>query len=308
MIVKKILLIILLLFVFNKVSLAEIKILVSVDNEIITNHDIKKEINYLEILNPTIIKLNLNQKLDLAKNSIINQIIKEKEINKFMNTDSKNEFVDNYLRGLYSKLGFNSEQEFENILGEKKNYSLLEIKKKIKIELLWNELIYSRYGNQVKINKKEILEKINTLQNDSKKEYLLSEIVFTKKKGITIQDLFKEIQLSINEIGFNNTANIYSNSDSSKFGGKIGWISTLSLSKKILEKLNQINQGEYTDLIKLGNDFIILKIEDIKIRSSTINKEKEFERLVNLETNKQLNKFSKVYFNKSKINYSINEK
>ncbi len=308
MIVKKILLIILLLFVFNKVSLAEIKILVSVDNEIITNHDIKKEINYLEILNPTLIKLNLNQKLDLAKNSIINQIIKEKEINKFMNTDSKNEFVDNYLRGLYSKLGFNSEQEFENILGEKKNYSLLEIKKKIKIELLWNELIYSRYGNQVKINKKEILEKINTLQNDSKKEYLLSEIVFTKKKGITIQDLFKEIQLSINEIGFNNTANIYSNSDSSKFGGKIGWISTLSLSKKILEKLNQINQGEYTDLIKLGNDFIILKIEDIKIRSSTINKEKEFERLVNLETNKQLNKFSKVYFNKSKINYSINEK
>ncbi|MDC3106609.1 peptidylprolyl isomerase, partial [Candidatus Pelagibacter sp.] len=142
----------------------------------------------------------------------------------------------------------------------------------------------------------------------SKKEYLLSEIVFTKKKGITIQDLLKEIQLSINEIGFNNTANIYSNSDSSKFGGKIGWISTLSLSKKILEKLNQINKGEYTDLIKLGNDFIILKIEDIKIRSSTINKEKEFERLVKLETNKQLNKFSKVYFNKSKINYSINEK
>lgn len=308
MIVNKILLIILLLFVFNKVSLAEIKILVSVDNEIITNHDIKKEINYLEILNPTLVKLNLNQKLDLAKNSIINQIIKEKEINKFMNIDSKNEFVDNYLRGLYSKLGFNSEQEFENILGEKKNYSLLEIKKKIKIELLWNELIYSRYGNQVKINKKEILEKINTLQNDSKKEYLLSEIVFTKKKGITIQDLLKEIQLSINEIGFNNTANIYSNSDSSKFGGKIGWISTLSLSKKILEKLNQINKGEYTDLIKLGNDFIILKIEDIKIRSSTINKEKEFERLVKLETNKQLNKFSKVYFNKSKINYSINEK
>ena len=308
MIIKKILLIILLLFIFNKVSLAEIKILVSVDNEIITNHDIKKEINYLEILNPTLVKLNLNQKLDLAKNSIINQIIKEKEINKFMNIDSKNEFVDNYLRGLYSKLGFNSEQEFENKLREKKNYSLLEIKKKIKTELLWNELIYSRYGNQVKINKKEILEKINTLQNDSKKEYLLSEIVFTKKKGITIQDLLKEIQLSIDEIGFNNTANIYSNSDSSKFGGKIGWISTLSLSKKILEKLNQINQGEYTDLIKLGNDFIILKIEDIKIRSSTINKEKEFERLVNLETNKQLNKFSKVYFNKSKINYSINEK
>ena len=308
MIIKKILLIILLLFVFNKVSVAEIKILASVDNEIITNHDIKKENNYLEILNPNLVKLNLNKRLEIAKNSIINQIIKEKEIKKFMNIDSKNDIVENYLKNLYSKLGFNNEQEFENILKQKQNYNLLEIKEKIKTELLWNELIYSRYSNQVKIDKKEILEKINTLQQESKKEYLLLEIVFTKKKGVAIEDLFKEIKLSIKEIGFSNTANIYSNSDSSKFGGKIGWISTLSLSKNILEKLNLINQGEYTDIIKLGNDFVILKIEDIKIGNSTINKEKEIERLVNLETNKQLNRFSKVYFNKSKLNYSINEK
>ncbi len=308
MIIKKILLIILLLFVFNKVSVAEIKILASVDNEIITNHDIKKENNYLEILNPNLVKLNLNKRLEIAKNSIINQIIKEKEIKKFMNIDSKNDIVENYLKNLYSKLGFNNEQEFENILKQKQNYNLLEIKEKIKTELLWNELIYSRYSNQVKIDKKEILEKINTLQQESKKEYLLLEIVFTKKKGVAIEDLFKEIKLSIKEIGFSNTANIYSNSDSSKFGGKIGWISTLSLSKNILEELNLINQGEYTDMIKLGNDFVILKIEDIKIGNSTINKEKEIERLVNLETNKQLNKFSKVYFNKSKLNYSINEK
>ena len=308
MIIKKILLIILLLFVFNKVSVAEIKILASVDNEIITNHDIKKENNYLEILNPNLVKLNFNKRLELAKNSIINQIIKEKEIKKFMNIDSKNDIVENYLKNLYSKLGFNNEQEFENILKQKQNYNLLEIKEKIKTELLWNELIYSRYSNQVKIDKKEILEKINTLQQESKKEYLLLEIVFTKKKGVAIEDLFKEIKLSIKEIGFSNTANIYSNSDSSKFGGKIGWISTLSLSKNILEELNLINQGEYTDMIKLGNDFVILKIEDIKIGNSTINKEKEIERLVNLETNKQLNKFSKVYFNKSKLNYSINEK
>jgi len=309
MIVRKILIILVtLLFVYDKNLLADIKILVSVDNEIITNHDIKKESNYLEILNPNLIQLNNNQRFILAKNSIINQIIKEKEIKKFLNVDSKNSLINDYLEDLYSKLGFSSEQEFETMLKQKRNYNLSEIKKKIKIELLWNELIFSRYNDQIKINKNEIIAKIDALKKDSKKSYLLSEIVFSKKQNITIQELFEEITLSINEIGFGNTANIYSNSDSSKFGGKIGWINEVSLSKQIKKKLRKVNIGEFTDLIKLGNDFVILKIEDIKIEKSIIDEKKEIEKLIKLETNKQLSKYSKVYFNKSKLNYSINEK
>jgi peptidyl-prolyl cis-trans isomerase SurA len=309
MIVRKILIILVtLLFVYDKNLLADIKILVSVDNEIITNHDIKKESNYLEILNPNLIQLNNNQRFILAKNSIINQIIKEKEIKKFLNVDSKNSLINDYLEDLYSKLGFSSEQEFETMLKQKRNYNLSEIKKKIKIELLWNELIFSRYSDQIKINKNEIIAKIDALKKDSKKSYLLSEIVFSKKQNITIEELFEEITLSINEIGFGNTANIYSNSDSSKFGGKIGWINEVSLSKQIKKKLRKVNIGEFTDLIKLGNDFVILKIEDIKIEKSIIDEKKEIEKLIKLETNKQLSKYSKVYFNKSKLNYSINEK
>ncbi len=308
MIKTRIILAIVFLLIFKNSLLADIKILVSIDDTIITNHDIKKEDNYLEILNPNLNQLTTNQRLVLAKNSIINQIVKEKEISKFVSINKENKLVDNYLKNLYSKLGLNSEKEFENVLKKKENYTLSEIKDKIRIELLWNELIYSRYINQVKIDKKEILSKVNSLQKDSKKEFFLSEIVFTKKKNITIQKLFEEIQLSIKEIGFNNTANIYSNSDSSKFGGKLGWISEISLSKNIEEKLQNLNKGEVTDLIKLGNDFLILKIEDIKVEKSKINKKKEIDRLINLETDKQLNKFSKVYFNKSKLNYSIYEK
>jgi len=193
---------------FKNSLFADIKILASIDDEIITNYDIKKEDNYLKILNPNLNQLTTNQRLVLAKNSIINQIVKEKEISKFVNIDKENKLIDNYLKNLYSKLGLNSEREFENILKKKNNYTLSEIKEKIKIELLWNELIYSRYINQVKIDKKEILSKVNSLQEDSNKEYFLSEIVFTKKKNITVQRLFEEIQLSIKEIGFNNTANI----------------------------------------------------------------------------------------------------
>ncbi len=129
-----------------------------------------------------------------------------------------------------------------------------------------------------------------------------------KKKNRTIQDYLNEIKISINQIGFNNTANIYSDSDSSKFGGKIGWVSEISLSKNIKDKLSEINKGEFTDLIKLANNFLILKIEDKRVVEINIDKNKEVERLINQETNEQLNKFSKIYFNKSKLNYSINEK
>jgi len=307
MIKKNIFLIVIILFVTSKL-LADIKIVVSIDDEIITNHDIEKEKNYLEILNPNLIQLDINQKSNLAKNSLINEFVKKKETNKFRGADSNNQLIDDYLKNLYFKLGLSSEKEFENILKQNNNFNLSEIKEKITIELLWNELIYSKYNYQVKIDKNKILSKVNTLQEDLKKEYFLSEIVFAKKKNVTINDLFKEIKLSIKEIGFNNTAQIYSNSESAKFGGKLGWISPISLSKNILEKLKIMEKDEFTDLIKVGNDFLILKIEDIKIKESIIDKEKEIERLVSLETNKQLNKFSKIYFNKSKLNYSINEK
>ncbi len=296
------------IFFTGKELCAEIKIIASVDNEIITNHDIKKESNYLKILNPNFNQLEKKQRLKIAKNYLIDQIIKEKEAKKFLNFEENNKIIDDYVKNLYSKLGFNNESEFEKSLNQREDYNLLEIKKKIKMELLWNELIYLKYNNQVKINKEEILKKVNEIQNSENKEFLLSEIVFTKKKGVTIKKLFDEIKISIQEIGFNNTANIFSNSDSAKFGGKIGWISEISLSKPVSKKLQDKKKGEYTDVIKLGNNFLILKVEDIKVKKSIIDEQKEIENLIKLETNSQLNKFSKIYFNKVKLNYLINEK
>ena len=128
MIKTRIILAIVFLLIFKNSLLADIKILVSIDDTIITNHDIKKEDNYLEILNPNLNQLTTNQRLVLAKNSIINQIVKEKEISKFVSINKENKLVDNYLKNLYSKLGLNSEKEFENVLKKKENYTLSEIK------------------------------------------------------------------------------------------------------------------------------------------------------------------------------------
>jgi peptidyl-prolyl cis-trans isomerase SurA len=293
---------------FNNIASANIAIVADVDNEIITNHDLRKESNYLKILNPDLAQLNNDQILELAKNSLVKEIIKKKEIKKFLDINSENSLVEQYLIELYAKLNLSSEEDFKKLLEQKNGFTLDEVKKKIKIELFWNEVIYAKYINQLKIDKEKIIKKIDRLKNDNYNEYLLSEIIFVKKKDLPLENLINEIQQSINEIGFNNTANIYSVSESSKLGGKLGWINENSLSKPILEKLKIIDTGKYTDVINIGNNFLLLKVEQVRINELEINKEKEYKKLIQIETNKQLNQFSKIYFDKSKMNYSINEK
>ena len=309
--IKKIQLILIFYFLFinflNNNLYANIIIKVKVNDEIITNIDIEKEAEYLKILNPNLNQLNDDKVIELAKISLVNEIIKKREILKFIDINENNQFVEDYLKNLYSKLNYNSENEFKNKLDSKNNYSINEIKEKIKLELLWNELIYKKYNQQLKIDKEKLINKINNIKNENQKEYFLSEIIFKKKKDESLEDLINQIKLSINDIGFNNTANIYSISESSKFGGKLDWVNENSLSNLISDKLNVLKEGEYTDIIQIGNSYLLLKIDQIKVSEIKIDKQKELKKLIQLETNKQLNQFSRIYFNKSKINYSINE-
>ncbi len=289
-------------------SFSKINIFATVDDEIITSYDILKEGRYLIVLNPNLKNLSKKQISDLAKESLITEIIKKKEISKLIDINKKNPFVEDYLSNLLVRLGYKNKNNFKDDLLKNKTYSITEIKSKIKIELFWNELIFTKYNNQVKINEKAILKKINELKGNKKKEFFLSEIVFNKKNNQDIEELISQIKQSINEIGFDNTANIYSVSESSKFGGKIGWVEEKSLSKKIYEKIKNLNTNEYSNIIRLENNYILLKVDKIKITETKIDKEREFQNLLQIERNKKLNKYSLIYFNKTKSNYIINEK
>ncbi len=308
--IKKLKLFLLIIFFLTTSSFANtgIYIFATVDDEIITNHDVEKESEYLKILNPSLVQLNYDKILDLALNSLIREVVKKKEVTKFANLSKENLLVNEQLKNLFLKLNYNNESEFEQDLLKKNNYSLNQIKQKIKIELVWNELIYKKYYKQVKINEKKLLNRVNNLSEKTQKKFFLSEILFEKNKDQSLETLVGQIKLSINEIGFNNTANIYSISESSKLGGKLGWVSENSLSESILEKLKLIKIEEYTDVIKIANSYLILKIDQIELNEIKIDKQLELKKLIQIETNKQLNQFSRIYFDKSKINYFINEK
>ena len=297
----------LLIFLKNSYGQEKVYIQMTVDKEIITNVDIQKEIDYLKILNPNLSSLENKKIANIAKKSLINEIIKEKEIEKFIVSDQSLKIEEDLLKNLYTKLNF-TRDEFENLLTQKNNYSLDEVKKKLKIEILWNDLIFFKFDKQIKIDEKKLLKRIENSELRDKKEYLLSEIIFEKKINQNLEDIVNKIKSSINEIGFDNTANIYSISDSSKFGGKIGWVDEASLSNLINKNLINKEKNQITDVIQIGNNYIILMINDIRYSKKIIDKDKELKKLIEFEKNRQLNQLSKIYFNKSKLNYSINEK
>ena len=278
-----------------------------IDNEIITTHDIEQEINYLKALNPRLNQINKNELLVIAKNSVIKEFIKKKEIQKYKKLDLQNSQIDSVLNNLIQNLNLQNEDQLRNYLNNY-NFSVERLKKKIEIENEWKNLIYSKYSKTVKIDKEELIKRIEKSSKDnSSLEYNLSEIVFTKKKGLTLEKLFSDIKESIKKNGFENTANLYSISESAKIGGKLGWVKKNNLSEIILDKLNSVKINEYSSPLQIDNNFLVFKINEIRKVQIEIDKEKELDKMIFIETTKQLNKFSNIFYNKLKLNSEISE-
>ena len=300
-------LIILLTLSIKSYSDENIYIIYKVNNQIITNTDIEKEYRYLVSLNNQLKSLDKLKVLEISRESALREQIKKIELSKYFDLQTLNLNIDNYLENFYKNLDINTESEFEKYL-ESSNISLDYIKKKIQIEILWNQLIYDKYIAQINIDQNKLKEKLKELSNKAnQKVYLLSEILFDKENNSSFEKKLEDINQSINEIGFNNTANIFSITDSSKFGGKIGWIEEQKLSKKIIEELQLLETGQHTSPIQTGSSFLILKIEEIKYEKTTINEEEELNKLIQFETSKQLDQFSKIFYKQIKINSLIDE-
>ncbi len=306
---NRIIIFIILFFSLINLSYSKIQlgIVMKIDNEIITTHDIEQEINYLKALNPRLNQINKNELLVIAKNSIIKEFIKKKEIQKYKKLDLQNSQIDTVLNNLIQNLNLQNENQLRNYLNNY-NFSVESLKKKIEIENEWKNLIYSKYIKTVKIDKEELVKKIEKSSKDkSSLEYNLSEIVFTKKKDLTLKKLFSDIKESIKKNGFENTANLYSISESAKIGGKLGWVKKNNLSRIITEKLNSLEINEYSSPLQIDNNFLIFKINEIRKIKIEIDKGKELDKMIFTETTKQLDKFSNIFYNKLKLNSEISE-
>jgi len=296
-------------FIFqDAANTSQVDIAVKVNEEIITSYDVKKEMNILLALNNQLKIIEKDKLQNIAKNSLIKETIRKLEIQRVLNNKGNvNNNVDPVIENLISNLNLKNEEEFNEYL---KNYniSINDIIEKIKIENDWKAIIYQKYINKIEIDKKKIRNKISELKKKSfQVEFNLSEILFQIQNNNTLEQTYEEILQSINDIGFENTANIFSIADSSNTGGKIGWIKESNLSKVIEKNLIGVEVNKYTKPIKLGNNFLILKVNDLRNINIEIDEEEEMEKLIFIETSAKLERFSNIYYNKIKLNTSIQD-
>ena len=297
-------------FFFNwPVYSIESYVILKVNNNVITNIDIDNEYRYLIALSPGLQNVNKEAVMKLARDSIIREKIKEYELIKYYDLNVKNKFIDKIITNFYKKMGMKNINEFKNYL-LKYNLNFEDIERKIGIEAAWNDLVYLKFANRIKINELEMKNEIkkNILDRKEQNSYFISEILFTAENYEKLQKKYKSIEKSILEIGFNNTANIHSVSDTAKLGGKIGWISDSQLNETIKKEIINLKIGEYSKPVTIPGGFLIVKLNDIKKEEIDSNFDEEFNKKVNSERDSQLKNFSEIYFKKIKKNSTISEK
>jgi len=296
-------------FYSNYIYSFESYVVFKVNNKIITNVDIDNEYRYLIALNTNLQNIDKKKVMNIAKNSILREKIKEDELLKYFDLSIENKYINNILNNFYKKLGMKNEKEFKNYIS-KYNLSFDEIKKKIGIEAAWNDLVYKKYVSRLEIDEIKIKNRINELLSKNKEHnvYLISEILFNAENYENVQKKYKLIEKSILESGFKNTANLYSAASSAKLGGQVGWVNETQLSEIIKKEISKLKVGEYTKTITIPGGFIIMHLDDKKTQSIYLNFDEEFEKQITYEKNTQLEQYSKIYFKKIKKNSIISEK
>mgnify|MGYP001490217713 FL=1 len=306
---KKIILICLtsIFFIYSPSSFSiENKILVKIDNQIITSLDVNNEYKYLIALNPSLKNSKKEDIIKLSKRSIINERIKKIEIEKnFNNPQIPEKFLDIILQNVYFKIGIENISDFKRYLSIN-DIDFENVKKKLEIEALWNELILIKFSSKININEDNLRKKIQE-NNKFSKSYLLSEISFEVSNLSDLESKYTEIRDVINNKGFDFAALKYSVSATSKIGGKLDWINENSLNKQIKDAIKDLKINDFTKPINVSSGFLILKINDVKNTQIEVNVEDELKKIINYEKNNQLNQYSKIYFNKVKKNLQIDE-
>ncbi len=306
----KILSLILFLIFFNyqKLHSLENKILLKIDNDIITTFDIYEEIKFLKLFNPQLNNLSENEIFEISKNSILKDRIKRIEILKFVKEIKVDDrFLVKLIKNRYSEIGLNSLDSFENYLS-KNNLDVDKVKEKISTELIWNDIIFQKFNSKVSVDREEI--KKNILENPQKKtqeKLLLSEITFNVDKKVDFEKKSKKIFDDIEKTGFKNAALIHSESSTASNGGLIGWVKFDNINNSIKTEISNLNIGQYSKPVRTSSGFIIVKIEDKKVDKIDINLNREIEEMIRFKTNEQLDQFSNIYFNKIKKDLTIHE-
>ena len=298
-----------LIFFLNSTNLFSIenKILVKIEDDIITTIDVENESKYLLILNKDIKNLKKEEIFNISKKSIIREKIQQIELLKnFKELEVPEDYLNQILKNVYQTLGINDLDAFKKYLKEN-SVDYNHVKRKIEIEALWNQLIMIKFSSKIIINEDEIRKKLKNSIDVYSKSFLVSEIFYETANTDEAQIMYDKIKKTIEKEGFDKAALKYSLSSTSSSGGKLGWIEEETLNQKLKEIFAKMNEGEVTKSITIPGGFMILRIDKIKKVKKNQNLEQMVKKITQTKKNNQLNQFSKMYFNKINKDTNISE-
>jgi len=291
---------------FSKGLTIENKIILKIDNEIITTLDVYKEITNIKFFNKNLNNLSDEEIYQISIQSLIKYEIKKNEISKkFKIVEIQNkDYLDQLIEKTFKDLGFQNLQNFKNEL-IKREISFENFEEKLKIEILWNQLIFSTYYNKLVIDEEKLKRQINNIDK-TVKSFNLNEIIFNVESIEEIETKYNLILNDIQKLGFEGAALKHSISNSSINGGNLGWIDEKNIGKQILDQINKINIKSITKPIRISSGFLILQKFDEREIQKNLDSEEELKKLIDYEKNQQLNNYSNLYYNKIKKNIKIN--
>ena len=305
--IKHIKIIILLFFLINSKGFAlENNIILKINNDIITSIDIFNEIKKIKFFNNNLAEIDNEEIYDIALQSLIRNRVKKIEVLKNVKSlEVQNEdYLNLLIQNTYKRLNIDNLVNFKKELSNRDiNYE--EFKNELKIDIFWNEIIYSKFNNNVVIDEEKLKKQLEN-SNKNNLEFNLSEIAYQSVNINEVEDEYKIIKNDIEKLGFENAALKHSLSNTARNGGNLGWVNEKAINDEILNQIKSIPVNSITKPIKIASGFVILKKNDQREFKNEFNFEEELKKLINFEKDQQLRNFSNLYFNKVKKNLKIN--
>jgi hypothetical protein len=181
---KKIFLLIFFVFFLTSSEAKQLtnNVIVSIDNSIITDLDINKEINFLKFINNDQAANNRELLKKEIINSLIDRKIKDIETNYFKIEVSEKEIEIN-LYNYLERIKINNEiiNSFYNQNEIEKDY----LKNIIKIDMKWSKLIRQLYESRLNVNLTEVNKELEKEQNNSvDDEKLKRQLIITEQNKL----------------------------------------------------------------------------------------------------------------------------
>lgn len=293
-----------LFFLEKTLASSQGKIILKVENEIITNFEVKNKILTLLLLSNQ--ELN-QQNIDKYKKEVLNILIENKlkkiEVKKYKIKKDSNK-INSYIKSISGDVSLIKKKFFENNLDYELYYDELEV------EFMWQKLIYELYKKKIDINEAQLNNELELFLNENAviKEFRIAEIEAFFKDENEYEKIILEIEQDIKDNGFEATA-LKFNKTSVSNNSDLGWINSKSLSPEIFNMLDKMKIGEITKPIKRQNTLLFLKLTDKRLSKKEgldINKLKN--QILNKKKNEQFNLYSKSHLLKLKNNSLIEYK